>query len=71
MASWDEVLKGGVSSVMNAGADVLRAQSDAAGRANNAPVTPEVSTLTKYQPLLIWGGVGLLAVVLIMAFKRR
>lgn len=71
MASWSDTFQGAFDDLAGAGADVLRAKAEAAGKVNNAPVTPSESGLQKWQPLVMIGIAGLAVVVAFLVLKRR
>lgn len=71
MANWSDTLQGAFGDIVSAGADVMKANAEAAGRTNNAPVTPSESGLQKWQPLVMLGVAGLAVVVFLLAMKRR
>lgn len=71
MASWSETFQGAFDDLVGAGADVLKAKAEAAGKTNNAPVTPAESGLQKWQPLVMLGVAGLAIVVVLLVIKRR
>lgn len=71
MATWNETLQDAFGSVVDAGASVMKANSENAARQNNAPTTPAESALSKYQPLVMIGVAGVAVVVLLMLLKRR
>ena len=68
MASWDETLQGAFGSVVDAGANLIKAQADEAARRNNAGTTP---SMAKMQPWMIYAGVALALAVVFLAVRKR
>lgn len=69
--AWSDTLQESFGTVVNAGADLLKTQAEAAARANNAPVKPSDAAWTKYQPALFAVVLALVAAVVIMLIKKR
>ncbi len=69
--AWSDTFQNAFEDVIGAGADVLVAKANAAGKTNNAPVTPSESGLQKWQPLIMFAVAGLAVVVVLLVAKRR
>lgn len=66
-----DTLSDAFGTVVNAGADLIKAKAADAGRANNAPVPADTASWAKWQPMTIAAVAGLALVLVIMLAKRR
>lgn len=71
MASWSETFQSAFDDVIGAGADIIKAKAEAAGRANNAPVTAGQADLNKWQPLIYIAVAGIALVVILLVARKR
>lgn len=69
--AWSDTFQSAFDDVIGAGASVLKAKAEAAGRTNNAPVTSNESALQKWQPMVMIAVAGLAVVLVFMLAKRR
>ena len=71
MGSWSDTFQSAFEDVVGAGADIIKQKAEAAGRTNNAPVTPAQSDLAKWQPLVYVAVAGIALVVILLVAKKR
>lgn len=66
-----DVFSDAFTTVVNAGANVIKAKADAEARKNNAPVIPSNSGTGGLPPWALWGGLGLVGLILVVFMVKR